>query len=71
MQCSKEALFDDLVGAGEHRVGYSPSALAVLRSVTSSNLLMTGPGWRFKIRKRLLRTGQIGQGRVYFRPPGT
>jgi hypothetical protein len=71
MQCTKEALFDDLVGAGEHRVGYSPSALAVLRSITSSNLLMTGPGWRFKIRKPLLRTGQIGQGRVYFRPPGT
>jgi hypothetical protein len=43
MQCTKEALFDDLVGAGEHHVGYSPSACAVLRSITSSNLLMTGP----------------------------
>jgi hypothetical protein len=26
------------------------------------------PGWRFKIRKPLLSTGQIWQGRVYFRP---
>src|ERR1700736_1477253 len=28
------------------------------------------PGWRFKIRKALLRTGQIWQGRVYSRPRG-
>ena len=28
------------------------------------------PGWRFKIRKSLLGTGQIWQGRVYSRPRG-
>src|ERR1700686_4689573 len=28
------------------------------------------PGWRFKIRKALLITGQIWQGRVYSRPRG-